>query len=247
MLKKFSVLAIALTASTGFASEHQQKDQLKLVDKAITYQGEKKHIKACETFAKAEEMGYLGDPSNIKDPEHNYAYTLAALEFAKCLDEQPKFAKKYKLDEMNSLIVYTTLNSMYGNKAARGFLEDELKLLNNTAVKIKKMNNEDIINGSRQASLSCAAAQTGYNSIGFTGLDSERKNKSVNQEYVNTGLVLAICNVFHPYYSQSSSRSIALNEAGSILESLYIDFGSNEAKKMLEKVQPLIREAKENY
>lgn len=240
MLKKINVLALAMLSMSAVASDYTQKDQSKKINEAIQHNSNNKPLLACQAYAEAEEMGYLGDQDKITDPNHNQLYSIAALELAKCLDEQPVFAKQYDNDEMNSLIVYTTLNDIYRNKAAKAFLDKEMAMLAESATVIKNMDNNEIVNGSKSASLACVAAQTAYNSIGFTGLPSERKKGKLNRNYVNTGMVYALCNVFHPYYTKSSSRFVALNEAKRILTDLSENYGSSEANKMLSKVQPML-------
>ena len=240
MLKRISTLALAMLSMSAVASDYTQKDQNNKINEAINHTINNKPLLACKAYAEAEEMGYLGDPDKITDADHNLKYTLAALEFAQCLDEQPAFAKQYDIDEMNSIIVYTTLNSMYKNKAAKGYLDRDMKVLSETAATIKTLDNSQIQNGSKAASLACVAAQTAYNSIGFTGELEERKKTKLNRPYVNSGIVFALCNVFHPYYSQSSSRLVALSDASNILADLSVNYGSRDAKKMLEQINPML-------
>lgn len=244
MLKKLSPLSLLLLPIMASASDFTLADQSKKLDLAAEYMAANKPIQACQAYADAEEMGYLGDPNKMTDPTHNYIYTTAALAFAKCLDEQPAFAKKYDIDEVNSIIVYTTLNDMYHNKAAQAALDREMAILAKTASNFAKLNNKEIINGSKAASLSCVAAHTAYNLIGFTGQPSERKNPKINTNYVSTGMVLALCNVYHPYYTKSSSRLNALKEANTILSDLANDYGNNKAKKMLQQVSTMLAEEK---
>lgn len=241
MLKKISTLALAMLSMSAVANEFTTKDQLNKINEATAHTSNNKPLLACKAYAEAEEMGYLGDPDKMTDMNHNYTYTIAALEFANCLDEQPAFAKQYDIDEMNSLIVYTTLNDMYRVKPAKDFLDKEMSILAKTASMIKTLDNSEITSGSKTASLACVAAQTAHNSIGFTGLPKERKKEKVNRDYVNTGMVLAICNVFHPYYTKSSSRYLALNEASQILKGLAVDYDSSQAKKMLSQVEPMLK------
>lgn len=240
MLKKISTLALAMLSMSAVASDFTTQDQLKKISEATNHTSNNKPLLACKAYAEAEEMGYLGDPDKITDKDHNYPYTIAALEFANCLDEQPAFAKQYDIDEMNSLIVYTTLNDVYQSKPAKAFLDNEMAILAKTAASLKNMDNSEITSGSKQASLACVAAQTAHNSIGFTGRPEERKKTKINRDYVNTGIVLSICNVFHPYYTKSGSRYLALLEATQILNGLAVDYGSSQAKQMLKQVKPML-------
>lgn len=245
MLKYIVGTALLLSVSTvSLAKDMTIADQAAKVHQGIHYEAENKNDLACKAFAEAEEMGYLGDYEHRTDPNHNAEYVIAGLKFAECLENNPKFAKPYNDDGLYAIMVYTNLNEMYHSHQAQALLNKEQAALALEASKLRDMPNKDILNGTEKASMACAAAHTGFNSIGFTGRENERKDKKINHNYVATGIALAFCNMYHPYFAKTSSPFLAFNEANNILTSLSKDYGSKDAAKMQKKLQPMLEQAR---
>lgn len=241
MIKYIVGTALLLSISTvAMAKDLTINDQIAKIAQARNYELQNKKDLACKSYAEAEEMGYFGDFENRTDPKHNKEYVVAALKFAECLDNNAKFAKPYKDDGLQSVMVYTNLNEMYHSQYAQALLNKEQAALALEASKLRDMPSKDILKGKENASKACAAAHTGFNSIGFTGRENERKNEKINHNYVSTGISLAFCNLYHPAFAKLSSPYVAINEANTILTSLSTEYGSKEAAVMLKKMQPLL-------
>lgn len=245
MLKKYIATALLFSISTvALAKDPTIADQAAKLHMGLEYELQNKKDLACKAFAEAEEMGYLSDDENRTDVNHNAEYVIAGIKFAECLENNPKFAKPYNEDGLYAVMVYTNLNDMYHSRQAQDILNKEQAVLALQASKLRDMPNKDILNGSEEASMACAAAHTGFNSIGFTGRENERQKRKINHNYVATGIALAFCNMYHPYFAKTSSSFLALNEANNILTSLSKEYGSKEAAVMLKKMQPMLEQAR---
>lgn len=249
MLKHIALAALIATPTLALANDPTIADQVAKTQLGLKYEQENKPMQACKAFAEAEEMGYLGDlpPENRTDPRHNSEYIQAGLKFAECLQNNKEFAKPYNDDGLYSVTVYSTLNEVYHSKQAQDILNKEMTILATEASKLRSLPNKEILTGSERASLACSAAHTAYNTIGFTGRENEKKNTKINRNFVSTGIALAFCNIYHPYYAKEFGTFISTKEAHDILTSLSTEYGSNEASAMLKMVKPMYQKELGRY
>lgn len=245
MVKKLAVLVVAMSAFAVQASdkvEPTEKAQKKLIKQA------EKHIKkdhtdeACKAYGEAFKMGYLGDKEKQTDPKENQLFVKAATGLADCLTSDKE--QSVERADLKGANIYFNLKKFYSVEGMDQKLTDlQAQKLKEASI-LEQSKADDFKSEDPKITKACQSAELGYQ-IGFLGTEDQRKDATINRNFVGNGVYHAACISLNPKFHPKGDANIANLISYSILKNLAVEYNNKLAQDLVAPADAIIAKAEE--